>query len=141
MPLAVQLVLSLTVLLLVAGSVTAMVLHPTRVRALTGLLVVLGGDAAIVLLAYWAAVRLGGLGQPAAIGVLTSAFTAVSTMTTAYLGIKAVSNTAQVLTEQPVGALEGEGGPPGAGGRPPAPGGEPPSPGSAPPSPGAEPPA
>ena len=28
------------------------------------------------------------------VGVLTSAFTAVSSMTTAYLGIKAVSNTA-----------------------------------------------
>jgi hypothetical protein len=31
------------------------------------------------------------------VGILTAAFTAVSTLTTAYLGIKAVSNTAKSI--------------------------------------------
>lgn len=70
-----------------------------RTRAWTGLWVVVAGDAAITLGALVALLRLS-LGADAASGsvfvsILTSAFTAVGTMTTAYLGIRAVANTAE----------------------------------------------
>jgi hypothetical protein len=38
------------------------------------------------------------------VSILTSAFTAIGTMTTAYFGIRAVSNTAQHVTTRPATA-------------------------------------
>lgn len=62
-----------------------------KARTKAGLLVIICGDLAITLAAIVGVIFAGGA-QAAA--VLTSAFTAVSTMTTAYFGIRAVSNTA-----------------------------------------------
>ncbi|MFD9442094.1 hypothetical protein [Streptomyces sp. NPDC060001] len=106
MHLATQLFLSVALVLLAAGIAVALFRFPKdkhqasreRIRSLSGLIAVLISDAAIVIIAIWGASALGGLDEPASIGLITGAFTAVSTMTTAYLGIKAVSNTAQVLT-------------------------------------------
>ncbi|MFH8688241.1 hypothetical protein ACH4EC_15415 [Streptomyces anulatus] len=104
MPLTIQLLLAIALLVLVAGASLALSFafsrpraSRERIRALSGLLAVLGSNAAIVLVAIWGANKLDTEG---AIGVLTAAFTAVSTMTTAYLGIKAVSNTAKKLTSE-----------------------------------------
>lgn len=68
-----------------------------RTRAWTGFWVVLSGDLAI---AAGAAVAIWKTSQDSAdttsmVAILTSAFTAISTMTTAYFGIKTMSNTAQ----------------------------------------------
>ncbi|MEU9930220.1 MULTISPECIES: hypothetical protein [Streptomyces] len=105
MPLTIQLLLAIALLVLVAGASLALSFafsrpraSRERIRALSGLLAVLGSNAAIVLVAIWGANRLDT--SEGAIGVLTAAFTAVSTMTTAYLGIKAVSNTAKKLTSE-----------------------------------------
>ena len=53
------------------------------------------GDVAIVLAAVWGVVKTSGSanGSPI-VAILTSAFTAIGTMTTAYFGIKSMSNTA-----------------------------------------------
>ncbi|MFE1443065.1 hypothetical protein [Streptomyces sp. NPDC058739] len=65
-----------------------------RSRARYGLQAVLGSNLAIVAVALFGVWRIDG--EPAVVvGVLTTAFTAISGVTTAYLGIKAVSNTAQ----------------------------------------------
>ncbi|MFJ2433617.1 hypothetical protein ACIOWM_10410 [Streptomyces anulatus] len=116
MPLTIQLLLALALLVLVAGVSLALSFafsrpraSRERIRALSGLLAVLGSNAAIVLVAIWGANRLGTEQSEAAIGVLTAAFTAVSTMTTAYLGIKAVSNTAKKLTSEEQGDDDPEG--------------------------------
>ncbi|MFJ8027482.1 hypothetical protein [Streptomyces sp. NPDC096311] len=69
-----------------------------RYRALYGLTAVVLSNFAIVAVAIVGVWRLGG-DKSVIIGVLTAAFTAVSTMTTAYLGIKAVSNTAQAMAQ------------------------------------------
>ncbi|MER7693911.1 hypothetical protein [Streptomyces sp. NPDC097610] len=69
-----------------------------RYRALYGLTAVVLSNFAIVAVAIVGVWRLGG-DKSVIIGVLTAAFTAVSTMTTAYLGIKAVSNTAQAMSQ------------------------------------------
>src|SRR5689334_1608612 len=74
-----------------------------KVRSWTGLLVVVIGDAAIAVAGIFGIVAAsGGTGAAAADGnttpivaILTSAFTAIGTMTTAYFGIRAMSNTAQ----------------------------------------------
>nr|WP_229909013.1 hypothetical protein [Streptomyces griseosporeus] len=65
-----------------------------RQRARYGLLAVLGSNLAIVVVAVFGVWQLGG-DKAVIVGVLTTAFTAISGVTTAYLGIKAVSNTAQ----------------------------------------------
>jgi hypothetical protein len=67
-----------------------------RTRAWTGMLVVVGGDAAIgiaAILALWK--TSGSPNSTPTIAILTSAFTAIGTMTTAYFGIRTASNTAQ----------------------------------------------
>ncbi|MFD9512478.1 hypothetical protein [Streptomyces mirabilis] len=69
-----------------------------RYRALYGLTAVVLSNFAIVAVAIAGVWRLSG-DKSVIIGVLTAAFTAVSTMTTAYLGIKAVSNTAQAMAQ------------------------------------------
>ncbi|MFG2955396.1 hypothetical protein ACGF5O_16890 [Streptomyces sp. NPDC048291] len=65
-------------------------------RARYGLLAVVVSNLAIAGVAVFGVWRLNG-NESVIIGVLTAAFTAVSSMTTAYLGIKAVSNTAKSM--------------------------------------------
>ncbi|MGI5456088.1 hypothetical protein ACQEWB_23515 [Streptomyces sp. CA-249302] len=65
-------------------------------RARYGLLAVVISNLAIAGVAIFGVWRLGG-DKSVIVGVLTAAFTAVSSMTTAYLGIKAVSNTAKSI--------------------------------------------
>jgi len=77
--------------------------HPTteqdvdHTRAWTGLWVVVCGDVAIALAAILGVLKIssGGTNVGSTVSILTSAFTAVGTMTTAYFGIRAISNTAQ----------------------------------------------
>ncbi|MFE1314992.1 hypothetical protein [Streptomyces sp. NPDC058755] len=65
-------------------------------RARYGLLAVVISNLAIAGVAIFGVWRLDG-DKAVIVGVLTAAFTAVSSMTTAYLGIKAVSNTAKSI--------------------------------------------
>ncbi|MBW8797257.1 MAG: hypothetical protein JF597_27755 [Streptomyces sp.] len=65
-------------------------------RARYGLLAVVVSNLSIAAVAVFGVWRLNG-NESVIIGVLTAAFTAVSSMTTAYLGIKAVSNTAKSM--------------------------------------------
>jgi hypothetical protein len=93
-----------------------------RTRAWSGFCVVFAGDMAIVAAAIftvWKFSRSGGGGDTTPIvAVLTSAFTAVSTMTTAYFGIKTMSNTAQSFAPAATAAANSNNPPPG--GTPPA---------------------
>ncbi|RRQ87116.1 hypothetical protein [Streptomyces griseofuscus] len=66
-------------------------------KAKFGLLAVIASNVAIVAVAVVGVWRLKG-DTSVIVGILTAAFTAVSSMTTAYLGIKAVSNTARSMT-------------------------------------------
>jgi hypothetical protein len=68
-----------------------------RTRAWTGLLVVAVGDVAIVVAAVFGILKVAGSTTHATsvVAILSSGFTAVGTMTTAYFGIRAASNTAQ----------------------------------------------
>jgi len=69
-----------------------------KTRAWTGLLVVLGGDAAIAAAAIWGVVKFAGSQNAALVAsILTSSFTAIGTLTAAYFGIRAASNTAQSM--------------------------------------------
>ncbi|MFF7355211.1 hypothetical protein ACFZA1_21525 [Streptomyces filipinensis] len=61
-----------------------------------GLLAVVISNIAITSVAIFGIWRLNG-DKAVIVGILTAAFTAVSGMTTAYLGIKAVSNTARSI--------------------------------------------
>ncbi|MGW0844571.1 hypothetical protein ACWD26_31435 [Streptomyces sp. NPDC002787] len=63
-----------------------------RIRAWAGILVVLLGDLTIMLAAIWGVTGVDG---SEAVAILTSAFTAISTMTTAYFGIRAATNATQ----------------------------------------------
>ncbi|MEU5533065.1 hypothetical protein [Streptomyces sp. NPDC020362] len=65
-------------------------------RARYGLLAVVISNVAIAAVAIIGVWRLNG-DKAVVVGVLTAAFTAVSSTTTAYLGIKAVSNTAKSI--------------------------------------------
>ena len=67
-----------------------------KTRARYGLLAVIASNLAIVIVAIIGVWRLDG-DKSVIVGILTAAFTAVSSMTTAYLCIKAVSNTAKSL--------------------------------------------
>lgn len=108
-----------------------------RTRAWTGLWVVVGGDVAIAgaaiftVFTVWKSGHTSGNITPI-VAVLTSAFTAIGTMTTAYFGIKTMSNTAQSFAPAAHAAArnpQGQGDPPPAqqnGGVPPQPGGQPP---------------
>jgi hypothetical protein len=70
-----------------------------RTRAWTGLLVVVGGDVAIAVAAIIALVKFAGSttssNNSVLASILSSAFAAIGTMTTAYFGIRESSNTAQ----------------------------------------------
>jgi hypothetical protein len=65
-------------------------------RARYGLFSVIGTNLAIAVVAVVGVWRLDG-DRAVIVGVVTAAFTAMSGMTTAYLGIKAVSNTAKSI--------------------------------------------
>ncbi|MGW5329993.1 hypothetical protein [Streptomyces sp. NPDC004014] len=67
-----------------------------KYRARYGLLAVVISNVAIAGVAAFGVWRLGG-DKAVIVSVLTAAFTAVSSVTTAYLGIKAVSNTARSI--------------------------------------------
>ncbi|MFF3406877.1 hypothetical protein ACFYW8_11820 [Streptomyces sp. NPDC002742] len=69
-----------------------------RYRARYGLTAVVMSNLAVVGVAVFGVWQLNG-DKAVAVGVLTSAFTAVSSTTTAYLGIKAVSNTARAMAQ------------------------------------------
>lgn len=64
-----------------------------RARSWTGLGAVLGSDAAIVVAAVWGMSWATDGNQ--VVALLTSAFTAITAITTAYFGVKAAANTAQ----------------------------------------------
>ena len=73
-----------------------------RVRAWAGLAAVVAGDAAIAIAAIVGIIHFAGSGSsnqalPQVVAILSGAFTAIGTMTTAYFGIKAISNTAKSL--------------------------------------------
>ena len=73
-----------------------------RVRAWAGLAAVVAGDAAIAIAAIVGIIHFAGSGSstqalPQVVAILSGAFTAIGTMTTAYFGIKAMSNTAKAL--------------------------------------------
>jgi len=68
-----------------------------KIRARYGLLAVAGSNIAITAVAIFGVWQLNG-DRAVIVGVLTSAFTAMAGLTTAYLGIKAVSNTAQSMS-------------------------------------------
>ncbi|BCM68256.1 MULTISPECIES: hypothetical protein [Streptomyces] len=65
-------------------------------RARYGLLAVVVSNLAIAAVAVFGVWQLDG-DDAVIVGILTAAFTAVSSTTTAYLGIKAVSNTAKSI--------------------------------------------
>ncbi|MFI5972889.1 hypothetical protein [Streptomyces sp. NPDC051452] len=65
-------------------------------RAWAGFLVILLGDVTITVAAIWGVTSAD---KTQAVAILTSAFTAVSAMTTAYFGIRAATNTAQSSME------------------------------------------
>jgi hypothetical protein len=67
-----------------------------KVRARYGLAAVVVSNLVIAGVAIFGVWQLNG-DKAVMVGVLTAAFTAVSSMTTAYLGIKAVSNTAKSM--------------------------------------------
>ena len=71
-----------------------------RVRAWAGLMAVVAGDTAIALAAILGIMHFtSGVPNsqtlPQVVAILSGAFTAIGTMTTAYFGIKAISNTAK----------------------------------------------
>ncbi|MET7679577.1 hypothetical protein [Streptomyces sp. NPDC005423] len=69
-----------------------------RERARYGLLAVVVSNLAITGVAIFGVWRLSS-DRAVIVGVLTSAFTAMTSLTTAYLGIKAVSNTARSMAQ------------------------------------------
>ena len=77
-----------------------------RTRARTGLLAVVAGDVAIAIAAILGIVYTARGTAPGAqiAAILSSGFTAIGTMTTAYFGIKSMSNTAASLAGPPTGS-------------------------------------
>ena len=71
-----------------------------RTRAWTGLLVVIAGDALIGGAATFGVIKSGAASSAQSVAILSSAFTAISTMTAAYFGIRAATNTAQSAVAQ-----------------------------------------
>jgi arginine exporter protein ArgO len=73
-----------------------------RTRSWTGMLVVAVSDVLIVVAAVWGIIKTSGAATSSSsiVAILTAAFTAIATMTTAYFGIKSVTNTAQSYASQ-----------------------------------------
>ena len=88
-------------------------------RSRAGVIVVVAGDVVIAAASLAAIINFAGNGSVATVvAILTSGFTAISTMTTAYFGIKTMSNTAQSFARQVPGThanLSAEDGRPGSG--------------------------
>ena len=81
-----------------------------RTRAWTGLYVIVGGDVAIAIAAIFALVKFASsmnVNSAVIASVLSSAFAAISTMTTAYFGIRETANTAQ-RSVKPGGTTTGQ---------------------------------
>jgi hypothetical protein len=76
-----------------------------RTRAYTGLLVVLAGDALIAGAAIFGIWKFG-TDTSQTVAILSTAFTAIGTMTTAYFGIRAATNTAQSAVVQQVASQQ-----------------------------------
>lgn len=80
-----------------------------KVRAWTGLYAVIAGDIAIALAAILGITHFANSGTansqvlPQVVAILSSAFTAIGTMTTAYFGIKSMANTANNIAGPPTG--------------------------------------
>jgi len=80
-----------------------------KVRAWTGLGAVIAGDVAIAVAAILGITHFATSGPanaqilPQIVAILSSAFTAIGTMTTAYFGIKSMANTANNLAGPPTG--------------------------------------
>jgi hypothetical protein len=75
-----------------------------KVRAWAGLIAVVAGDTAIAIAAILGITHFAASGTssqvlPQIVAILSGAFTAIGTMTTAYFGIKAMSNTAKNLAK------------------------------------------
>jgi len=87
-----------------------------RTRSWTGLWVIAVSDLVIAVAAIWGIVKTSSnsASSSSIVAILTSAFTAIGTLTTAYFGIKSVTNTAQSLVGQG-GAGQGGAGQGGAG--------------------------
>jgi hypothetical protein len=78
-----------------------------KVRAWAGLIAVVAGDTAIALAAILGITHFAASGTssqvlPQIVAILSGAFTAIGTMTTAYFGIKAMSNTAKNLAKSKI---------------------------------------
>ncbi|MEU6539371.1 hypothetical protein [Streptomyces sp. NPDC047000] len=65
-----------------------------QIRALGGLLAVIAADGAVIIAAVWAVGHFGN-NADSNVAVLSAGFSAVTAITTAYLSIKAISNTAR----------------------------------------------
>ena len=78
-------------------------------RAWTGLMAVVAADTAIAVAAILGIVHFSGNGTANSqlVAILSSAFTAIGTTTTAYFGIKSMSNTAKNLMGPPTGDAAG----------------------------------
>ena len=80
-----------------------------KTRAWTGLYAVIAGDVAIALAAILGITHFATTSTansqilPQIVAILSSAFTAIGTMTTAYFGIKSMANTAKNLAGPPTG--------------------------------------
>ena len=86
-------------------------------RSRAGVIVVVAGDIVIAVAAFIGISKFstGSAAGVSMVAILTTAFTAISTMTTAYFGIKMVSNIAQSFARQlPDASLAGR--PPGPAG-------------------------
>jgi hypothetical protein len=77
-----------------------------KTRSWTGLIVVVGGDVTIALAAILGLSLTSKADSDQLVAILTSAFTAISSMTSAYFGIRAASNTAQSSVQGTVRAAE-----------------------------------
>src|SRR5690348_14971237 len=86
-------------------------------RSTAGVIVVVAGDVVIALAAFIGIIKFasGGVAATSMVAILTSAFTAISTMTTAYFGIKTISNTAQSFAQHAARPTAGTGDTAGAG--------------------------
>ena len=78
-------------------------------RSRAGVVVVVAGDVVIALAAFIGISKFasGSAASTSMVAILTSGFTAISTMTTAYFGIKTMSNTAQSFARQMPNAGQG----------------------------------
>jgi hypothetical protein len=85
-------------------------------RTWVGFLVVAVGVAAIAYASYWGISNATSKDSTSIVAILSSAFTAIATTTTAYFGIRAATNTAQSVAEgKPSGGKPGKPGKPGGG--------------------------